>query len=249
MLLSGMEEFMFKDHIKFVNVGERCNISGSLKFKKLIKEDKYEAAIAVAKDQVENGAQILDFNLDDGLIDGKKAMTRFMRMALSDPDIAKVPIMIDSSKFEVIEAGLQNCQGKCIVNSISLKGGEDEFRSNAKTIMQYGAAVIVMAFDEQGQAATAFDKIRICKRAYKILVEEVGFNPQDIVFDVNILTIATGMSEHDNYAAEFIEAAGALRKECPGCHISGGLSNLSFGFRGLNELRDAMHSVFLYHAI
>jgi len=240
---------MFKDHIKFVNVGERCNISGSLKFKKLIKEDKYEAAIAVAKDQVENGAQILDFNLDDGLIDGKKAMTRFMRMALSDPDIAKVPIMIDSSKFEVIEAGLQNCQGKCIVNSISLKGGEDEFRSNAKTIMQYGAAVIVMAFDEQGQAATALDKIRICKRAYKILVEEVGFNPQDIVFDVNILTIATGMSEHDNYAAEFIEAAGVLRKDCPGCHISGGLSNLSFGFRGLNELRDAMHSVFLYHAI
>jgi 5-methyltetrahydrofolate--homocysteine methyltransferase len=177
MMLSGMEEFIFGDHIKFVNIGERCNISGSLKFKKLIKEDKYEAAIAVAKDQVENGAQILDFNLDDGLIDGKKAMTRFMRMALSDPDIAKVPIMIDSSKFEVVEAGLQNCQGKCIVNSISLKGGEEEFRSNAKTIMQYGAAVVVMAFDEQGQAATAFDKVRICKRAYKILVEEVGFNP------------------------------------------------------------------------
>lgn len=240
---------MFKDHIKFVNVGERCNISGSLKFKKLIKEDKYEEAISIAKDQVENGAQILDFNLDDGLIDGKKAMTRFMRMALSDPDIAKVPIMIDSSKFEVVEAGLQNCQGKCIVNSISLKGGEDEFRQNARTIMQYGAAVIVMAFDEQGQAATAADKIRICKRAYKILVEEVGFLPQDIIFDVNILTIATGMSEHDNYAAEFIEAAGVLRKECPGCHISGGLSNLSFGFRGLNELRDAMHSVFLFHAI
>jgi 5-methyltetrahydrofolate--homocysteine methyltransferase len=176
MMLSGMEEFLFKDHIKFVNIGERCNISGSLKFKKLIKGDKFEDAIAVAKDQVENGAQILDFNLDDGLIDGKKAMTRFMRMALSDPDIAKVPIMIDSSKFEVIEAGLQNCQGKCVVNSISLKGGEEEFIANAKTIMQYGAAVVVMAFDEQGQAATILDKIRICKRAYKILVDQVGFN-------------------------------------------------------------------------
>jgi 5-methyltetrahydrofolate--homocysteine methyltransferase len=187
--------------------------------------------------------------LDDGLIDGKKAMTKFMRMALSDPDIAKVPIMIDSSKFEVIEAGLQNCQGKCIVNSISLKGGEDEFKQNARTIMQYGAAVIVMAFDEQGQAATSEDKVRICKRAYKILVDEINFAPQDIIFDVNILTIATGMSEHDNYAVEFIQAASILRKECPGCHISGGLSNLSFGFRGLNELRDAMHSVFLYHAI
>lgn len=244
-----MEEFELKDHIKFVNVGERCNISGSLKFKKLIKADNYEDAIAVAKDQVENGAQILDFNLDDGLIDGKKAMTKFMRMALSDPDIAKVPIMVDSSKFEVIEAGLQNCQGKCIVNSISLKGGEDEFKQNARTIMQYGAAVVVMAFDEQGQAATVEDKIRICKRAYKILVEEVGFNRYDIIFDVNILTIATGMSEHDNYAVNFIQAAEVLRVECPGCHISGGLSNLSFGFRGLNELRDAMHAVFLYHAI
>ena len=205
--------------------------------------------IAVAKDQVENGAQILDFNLDDGLIDGKKAMTRFMRMALSDPDIAKVPIMIDSSKFEVIEAGLQNCQGKSIVNSISLKVGEEEFKEQAKTVMLYGAAVVVMAFDEEGQAATTLDKIRICKRAYKILVEEVGFLPQDIIFDVNILTIATGMSEHDNYAVNFIEAAKVLRKECPGCHISGGLSNLSFGFRGLNDLREAMHSVFLYHAI
>lgn len=177
-------------------------------------------------------------------------MTRFVRMALSDPDIATVPIMIDSSKFEVIEAGLQNCQGKCIVNSISLKGGEDEFKAQARKIMLYGAAVIVMAFDEEGQAATAADKVRICKRAFNILTsDEIQFNPQDIIFDVNILTIATGMSEHDNYAAEFIEAAKALRQECPGCHISGGLSNLSFGFRGLTDLREAMHCVFLYHAI
>ena len=250
MMLSGMTEFIHGDHIPFINVGERCNISGSARFKKLIKADDYEKAIAIAKDQVENGAQILDFNLDDGLIDGKKAMTKFVRLALSDPDIAKVPIMIDSSKFEVIEAGLQNCQGKCVVNSISLKGGEEEFKAQAKKILLYGAAVIVMAFDEEGQAATAADKIRICKRAYKILTsDEVKFPPQDIIFDVNILTIATGMSEHDNYAAEFIEAAKVLRAECPGCHISGGLSNLSFGFRGLNDLRESMHCVFLYHAI
>lgn len=176
-------------------------------------------------------------------------MTKFVRLALSDPDIAKVPVMVDSSKFEVIEAGLQNCQGKCVVNSISLKGGEEEFKAQARTIMLYGAAVIVMAFDEEGQAATAEDKIRICKRAYKILTEEVNFPPEDIIFDVNILTIATGMPEHDNYAVNFIEAAKVLRKECPGCHISGGLSNLSFGFRGLNDLREAMHAVFLYHAI
>ena len=232
-----------------MNVGERCNISGSAKFKKLIKNDDYEKAIAVAKEQVENGAQILDFNLDDGLIDGVKAMTRFMRMALSDPDIAKVPIMVDSSKFSVIEAGLQNSQGKCVVNSISLKGGEDEFRAHAATVLKYGAAVVVMAFDEEGQAATADAKVRICKRAYKILTEEVAFPPQDIIFDLNILTIATGLPEHDNYAVNFIEACKVLRVECPGCHISGGLSNLSFGFRGLNDLREAMHSSFLYHAI
>ena len=249
MMLSGMTSFIFREHIKFVNVGERCNISGSAKFKKLIKNGDYETAISIAKDQVENGAQILDINLDDGLIDGKAAMTKFVRMALSDPDIAKVPIMIDSSKFEVIEAGLQNCQGKCVVNSISLKGGEEEFIRHAQLIKQYGAAVIVMAFDEQGQAALAEDKIRICKRAFKLLTEKVHFQPQDIIFDVNILTIATGMAEHDNYAVNFIDAAKVLRQECPGCHISGGLSNLSFGFRGLNDLREAMHSVFLYHAI
>lgn len=249
MMLSGMQEFIHGDHIPFINVGERCNISGSAKFKRLIKNDQYDAAIAVAKEQVENGAQILDINLDDGLIDGKKAMTRFIRMALSDPDIAKVPIMVDSSKFEVIEAGLQNCQGKCVVNSISLKGGEEEFIAHARKILVYGAAVVVMAFDEQGQAATVEDKVRICKRAYKILTETVDFPPQDIIFDVNILTIATGMSEHDNYAVNFIEASTIIRKECPGVHISGGLSNLSFGFRGLNDLREAMHCVFLYHAI
>lgn len=249
MMLSGMSSFIFRDHIKFINVGERCNISGSAKFKKLIKEDKYDTAVSIAKDQVENGAQILDFNLDDGLIDGVKAMTKFMRLALGDPDIAKVPIMVDSSKFEVIEAGLQQSQGKCVVNSISLKGGEEEFKRHAYTILQYGGAVIVMAFDEQGQAATIEDKVRICKRAYRILVDEINFSPQDIIFDLNILTIATGMSEHDNYARNFIEAAKIVRAECPGCHISGGLSNLSFGFRGLDNLREAMHSVFLYHAI
>lgn len=176
-------------------------------------------------------------------------MAKFMRMALSDPDIAKVPIMIDSSKFEVVEAGLQNCQGKCIVNSISLKVGEEEFKQQARTILKYGAAVVVMAFDEQGQAATIEDKVRICKRAYNILVNECSFPPQDIIFDANILTIATGMSEHDNYAVNFIEAAKLIKEECPKCHISGGLSNLSFGFRGLDALREAMHSVFLYHAI
>ena len=248
MMLSGMSSFIFQNHIKFVNIGERCNISGSLRFKKLIKADDYDAAIAIAKDQVENGAIILDFNLDDGLIDGKKAMTRFVRMALSDPDIAKVPIMIDSSKFEVIEAGLQNCQGKCVVNSISLKGGEEEFIAHARKIMQYGAAVVVMAFDEEGQAATILDKVRICERAFKILTG-INFPPQDIIFDVNVLTIATGLEEHNPYARNFIEAAKILRTSCPGCHISGGLSNLSFGFRGLNDLREQMHSVFLYHAI
>ena len=172
-----------------------------------------------------------------------------MRMALSDPDIAKVPIMVDSSKFEVIEAGLQNAQGKCIVNSISLKGGEEEFKAQARKILKYGAAVVVMAFDEEGQAATVEDKVRICKRAYDILTRQVNFPKEDIIFDLNILTIATGMSEHDNYARNFIEGTKIVKKECPGVHISGGLSNLSFGFRGLNDLREAMHSVFLYHAI
>ena len=248
-MLSGLTEFYFSDIIKFVNVGERCNISGSIQFKKLIQKGDYEQAIKVAKDQVQNGAQILDINLDEGLIDGKQAMTKFMRLLQSDPEIANVPMMIDSSKFEVIEAGLQNAQGKCIVNSISLKEGEADFLAKAKTILRYGAAVVVMAFDEQGQATDADEKVSIAKRAYKILTEQVGFPPEDIIFDLNILTIATGMKEHDAYAVEFINATERVRKECPHCHVSGGLSNLSFSFRGLNDLREAMHTVFLYYAI
>ncbi len=248
-MVSGLTEFVFTPNIPFVNVGERCNISGSIQFKKLIQQGKYETALQVAKDQVENGAQILDINLDDGMIDGVQAMVKFQRLLQSDPQIANVPMMIDSSKFEVIEAGLQNCQGKCVVNSISLKEGEEEFLHKAATILKYGAAVVVMAFDEQGQAATVEDKVRICKRAYQLLTEKAGFPPQDIIFDLNILTIATGMSEHDNYALNFIEAAKIVRTECPHCHISGGLSNLSFSFRGLNDLREEMHAVFLYYAI
>jgi 5-methyltetrahydrofolate--homocysteine methyltransferase len=203
----------------------------------------------VAKDQVQNGAQILDINLDDGMIDGKAAMTKFCRLLQSNPDIANVPMMIDSSKFEIIEAGLQNCQGKCVVNSISLKEGEEDFLHKADIIRKYGAGVVVMAFDEEGQATSVEDKVKICKRSYKLLTERVGIPPEDIIFDLNILTIATGMSEHDAYGRNFIEAAKIVKQECPHSHISGGLSNLSFSFRGLNDLREAMHSVFLYYAI
>jgi 5-methyltetrahydrofolate--homocysteine methyltransferase len=248
-MFSGMTEFIFTPNIPFVNIGERCNISGSIAFKKLIKNNDYEKAIAVAKKQVEDGAQILDFNLDDGLIDGVQAMTKFTRLALSDPDIASVPLMIDSSKWEVIEAGLQNCQGKAIVNSISLKEGEEDFLHKAREILKYGAGVVVMAFDENGQATELADKVAICERAYKLLTEKVNFPPQDIIFDTNILTIATGLPEHNNYAVNFIEASRMIRDRCPHVHISGGLSNLSFSFRGLNDLREAFHSVFLYHAI
>jgi 5-methyltetrahydrofolate--homocysteine methyltransferase len=215
----------------------------------MIVKDEYEKAIKVAKAQVESGAQILDINLDDGMINGKEAMTKFCRLLLSDPEIATLPFMIDSSKFEVIEAGLQQCQGKAIVNSISLKEGEEEFLERAKTILRYGAAVVVMAFDEEGQATEVADKVRICKRAFDLLTEKVQFPPQDIIFDLNILTIATGMAEHDNYAKNFIVATKEVKAICPGVHISGGMSNLSFSFRGLNDLREEMHSVFLYHAI
>lgn len=248
-MLSGLTEFLLSDIIRFVNVGERCNISGSIQFKKLIQKGDYEAAVQVAKDQVQNGAQILDINLDDGLIDGKQAMTKFMRLLQSNPEIANVPMMVDSSKFEVIEAGLENAQGKCVVNSISLKEGEADFLAKAAKIQKYGAAVVVMAFDEEGQATEVENKVSIAKRAYKLLTEKVGFNPEDIIFDLNILTIATGMPEHNPYALNFIEAAQRVRQECPHCHVSGGLSNLSFSFRGLNDLREAMHSVFLYYAI
>lgn len=248
-MISGQSEFIFYDNLNFVNVGERCNLSGSARFKKLIKNDKYDDAIDVALKQVESGAQILDVNVDDGMINGVVAMTKFLRLMLANPDIAAVPLMLDSSKFSVVEAGLQNSQGKCIVNSISLKEGEEEFLHNANIIQKYGGAVIVMAFDQQGQATGVDDRVRICKRAYKLLIEKANFRPEDIIFDLNILTIATGMDEHSDYAKNFIDAAKEVKKECPGVHISGGLSNLSFSFRGLSDLREAMHSVFLYHAI
>ncbi|EGD78748.1 methionine synthase [Salpingoeca rosetta] len=249
MLLSGLEPARIGPDTNFVNIGERCNVAGSRRFCRLIKTDEYDEALAVAKLQVENGAQILDINMDDGLLDGVKAMTKFCNLIASEPDIAKVPLCIDSSDFAVVEAGLKCTQGKCIVNSISLKSGEEEFIKVARTIRRYGAAVVVMAFDEKGQAADLEGKIRICTRSYKILVEKVGFNPNDIIFDPNILTIGTGIEEHNEYAINFINCIRPIKEQCPGCHISGGVSNLSFSFRGMNVVREAMHSVFLYHAI
>jgi 5-methyltetrahydrofolate--homocysteine methyltransferase len=240
-MLSGLERMDWTKELGFINVGERCNISGSIKFKKLILNNDYDAALAVAKAQVENGAQVIDVNMDDGMLDGEYAMERFLRLCVTEPDISKVPFMIDSSKFTIIEKGLQQVQGRCIVNSISLKGGEEEFVRQAKIIRRYGAAVVVMAFDEQGQAAEVVDKVRICKRSFDILTQQCGLAPWDIIFDLNVLTIATGMVEHNSYAANFILACESITQECKGCHVSGGLSNLSFGFRGLNDLREAMH--------
>jgi len=233
----------------FVNVGERTNVTGSAKFKKLILEGNFEAALDVARQQVESGAQILDVNMDEAMLDSEAAMVRFLRLIASEPDIARVPVMIDSSKWSVIEAGLKNVQGKAIVNSISLKEGEAVFVEQAKKIRRYGAAVVVMAFDEKGQADTAARKLEICKRSYDILVNRVRFPAEDIIFDPNIFAVATGIEEHNNYAVDFIEATRRIRAECPGCHVSGGLSNVSFSFRGNNTVRAAMHSVFLYHAI
>jgi 5-methyltetrahydrofolate--homocysteine methyltransferase len=230
-------------------IGERTNVAGSPKFAKLIKAGKYEAAVGVARQQVENGANILDICMDEGMIDGVNAMTRFLQLLASEPEVAKVPFMVDSSKWEVIEAGLKCLQGKGIVNSISLKEGEERFRRNAATVLKYGAAVVVMAFDEQGQAATYQDKIRVCERAYRILVEDVGFPPEDIIFDPNILTVATGMEEHNNYAVDFINATRWIKANLPHAKVSGGVSNISFSFRGNNKVREAMHSAFLYHAI
>jgi 5-methyltetrahydrofolate--homocysteine methyltransferase len=248
--LSGLEPFNLKDQTvrSFVMVGERTNVTGSPKFAKLIKEDRYDEALTVARSQVENGANVLDVNFDEGMIDGPKAMTRFLSLLAAEPDVSKVPVMVDSSKWEVLEAGLKCLQGKSIVNSISLKEGETEFLRQAKLIHRYGAAVVVMAFDEQGQAVTQKDKVRICQRAYKLLVEEIGFAPEDIIFDANILTVATGMDEHNNYAVDFIEAVQEIKEKCPGVYTSGGISNLSFSFRGNNKVREAMHAVFLYHA-
>jgi len=230
-------------------IGERTNVAGSPKFAKLIKAGKYEEAVSVARQQVENGANVLDICMDEGMIDGVTAMTRFLQLLGSEPEVAKVPFMVDSSKWEVIEAGLKCLQGKGIVNSISLKEGEEKFRQNAATVRKYGAAVVVMAFDEQGQAATYAEKIRICERAYKILVNEVGFPPEDIIFDPNILTVATGMEEHNNYAVDYINATRWIKANLPDAKVSGGVSNISFSFRGNNKVREAMHSAFLYHAI
>ena len=233
----------------FVNVGERTNVTGSARFRKLIVNGDYATAIEVARQQVENGAQIIDVNMDEGMLDGAEAMTTFLNLMAAEPDIARVPVMIDSSKWEVIEAGLKCVQGKAVVNSISMKEGLDQFRDHARKCLSYGAAVVVMAFDEVGQADTAPRKIEICQRAFKILTEEVGFPAEDIIFDPNIFAVATGIEEHNNYAVDFIEATKIIRETCPGCHISGGLSNVSFSFRGNEPVRRAMHSVFLYHAI
>ncbi|MBR4381403.1 MAG: homocysteine S-methyltransferase family protein [Bacteroidaceae bacterium] len=247
--LSGLELLEVKPEINFVNVGERCNVAGSRKFLRLIKEKNYEEALGIARKQVEDGAQMLDINMDDGLLDARQEMTHFLNLLASEPEIARVPIMIDSSKWEVIEAGLQCLQGKCVVNSISLKEGEEVFLSHARKLRQYGAAVVVMAFDEQGQADTYERKIAVCERAFKLLTQQVGFPPQDIIFDPNILAVATGMEEHNNYAVDYIKAAQWIRENLEGSHVSGGVSNLSFSFRGNNYIREAMHAVFLYHAI
>ena len=233
----------------FVNIGERTNVTGSARFRKLIVNGDYATAVEVARQQVENGAQIIDVNMDEGMLDGAEAMTTFLNLIAAEPDIARVPVMIDSSKWEVIEAGLKCVQGKAVVNSISMKEGLDQFREQARKCLSYGAAVVVMAFDEIGQADTAPRKIEICQRAFKILTEEVGFPAEDIIFDPNIFAVATGIEEHNNYAVDFIEATKVIRETCPGCHISGGLSNVSFSFRGNEPVRRAMHSVFLYHAI
>lgn len=247
--LAGLEPLVVRPDTNFVNVGERTNVTGSKKFARLIKENKYEEALSVARQQVENGAQVLDVNMDDALLDGVQAMTTFLNLVQSEPDIAKIPIMIDSSKFEIIEAGLKCVQGKCIVNSISMKEGEKKFIEQAIICQSYGAAVIVMAFDEKGQADTKERKVEICHRAYKILTEQVGYDPQDIIFDPNIFAVATGLEEHNNYGVDFIEATREIKQLMPLTKVSGGVSNLSFSFRGNEHVREAMHSVFLYHAI
>ena len=249
MRLSGLEPFVLTKDIPFVNVGERTNVTGSARFRKLIKENDYPTALEVARDQVENGAQIIDVNMDEGLLDSEAAMVTFLNLIAAEPDIARVPIMVDSSKWTVIEAGLKCIQGKGIVNSISLKEGEEAFLEQAEKVRRYGAAVVVMAFDEDGQADTYERKIQICQRSYKILTEHVGIPPQDIIFDPNIFAVATGIEEHNNYGNDFIKATGWIRENLPHAHISGGVSNLSFSFRGNEQVREAMHSVFLYHAI
>ena len=247
--LSGLEPLLITPDSIFVNIGERTNVTGSKAFLKMIKEERFEDALAVAMDQVRGGAQVLDVNMDEGMIDGTKAMIQFLNLIASEPEISRIPIMIDSSKWEIIEAGLKCVQGKCIVNSISLKGGEEEFIRQAKLIKKYGAATVVMAFDEAGQADSYERRIEICQRSYDVLVNVVKFNPNDIIFDPNIFPVATGMDEHRNNAVDFFRATKWIRTNLKGAHVSGGVSNVSFSFRGNNIVREAMHSVFLYHAI
>src|SRR5210317_1861470 len=247
--LSGLEPLIITPETNFVNVGERTNVTGSRKFLRLIQEENFEAAIEVAREQVEGGAQIIDVNMDEGMLDGVAAMTRFLNLMAAEPDIARIPVMIDSSKWEILEAGLKVVQGKAVVNSISLKEGEENFIAQAKKIKRYGAAVIVMAFDEKGQADTYERRIEICERSYRVLVDKVNFNPEDIIFDPNIFPVATGMEEHKNNAVDFFKATAWIRENLPYAHVSGGVSNVSFSFRGNNTVREAMHSAFLYHAI
>ncbi len=249
MILSGLEQFRLTPEISFVNVGERCNVAGSRKFLRLVKEKNYEEALTIARKQVDDGALVLDINMDDGLLEAKDEMAHFVNMISSEPEIARVPLMIDSSDWEVVVSALKCVQGKAIVNSISLKEGEEVFIRHAKDVLRFGAAVVVMCFDEEGQASSYERRIEIAERAYKILTEKVGFPPQDIIFDPNILAICTGMKEHNSYAVDFIRATEWIKKNLPGAHVSGGVSNLSFSFRGNNYIREAMHAVFLYHAI
>src|SRR5579862_9550952 len=246
--LSGSQPFTQQPGV-FIVIGERTNVAGSPKFAKLIKEGKYEEAVSVARQQVENGANVLDVCMDEGMIDGVTAMTRFLQLIASEPEVARIPIMVDSSKWSVIEAGLKCLQGKGIVNSISLKEGEELFKQRARAIRRYGAGMVVMAFDEAGQADTTERKVEICTRSYRILTEEVGVDPCDIIFDPNVLTVATGMEEHRDYAVSYIEATRQIKATLPHCKVSGGVSNISFSFRGNNTIREAIHSAFLYHAI
>ncbi|MFM8509328.1 MAG: dihydropteroate synthase, partial [Betaproteobacteria bacterium] len=249
MRLSGLEPVSIGTGSLFVNIGERTNVTGSKAFARLILNGQFEEALGVARQQVENGAQVIDINMDEAMLDSQAAMVRFLNLIASEPEISRVPIMIDSSKWSVIEAGLKCIQGKGIVNSISLKEGEEEFKRQARLVKRYGAATVVMAFDEQGQADTGARKIEICQRAYRILVDEVDFPPEDIIFDPNIFAIATGIPEHDNYAVDFIEATRWIKQNLPGAKVSGGVSNVSFSFRGNDPVREAIHTVFLYHAI
>ncbi len=249
MLLSGLEPLAIGQGSLFVNVGERTNVTGSKAFARMVLEGRFEDALAVARQQVENGAQIIDVNMDEAMLDSKAAMVRFLNLMAGEPDIARVPVMVDSSKWDVIEAGLQCLQGKGVVNSISMKEGLDEFKRQARLVKRYGAAAVVMAFDEKGQADTFARKTEICERAYRVLVDEVGFPPEDIIFDPNIFAIATGIAEHDNYAVDFIEATRWIKQNLPGAKVSGGVSNVSFSFRGNDPVREAIHTVFLYHAI